>query len=141
MQSQTFILIIILSVSCSQKLIDKDSIYIKKVNLHPFLKDHDRRLLIKVNDSFIDSIDLYIDPGEGCNAYLSENSKVFILIDCNGDWFSIDKKTGKISYMGWKWKTDFTDTFVGVFKNYEEGIYYKIAKKKSEIYKFKDPIR
>lgn len=127
--------------SCLSKLdsIDKNSILIKIINQHPFLIDHGRALLIKKDDIIIDKVELYGDPGEGCNAYLSENDSSFVLVDCNGEWYSILKSTGKIKDLGWKWKAKLPERFIGVFKHPDSGGNYYLSDSFDVIYKFKDP--
>lgn len=142
MKKTTHILILILTIgilSCSHNMIDKNSILIKKVDRHPYLKNHGRKLIVKSGMIFNHKIDLYGDPGEGCNSYLSENDSSFILVDCNGEWYSIDKTKGKINRLGWNWNKDFPEKFVGVFKSVDGEIYYELSEKFNDIYKFKDP--
>src|SRR4030042_3259507 len=106
MKKTYFILMIILMIniiSCSSYSIEKESITVKKVNQHPLLKDHDRQLVVKTNKIFNKKKTLYSDPGDGCNSCLCENDSSFILIDCNGEWYSIDKLSGKIKDIGWRW--------------------------------------
>ncbi len=126
---------------CLDKIgsIDKNSILIKKINQHAFLEDHGRALIIKAGDIYIDKVELYGDPGEGCNAYLSENNSSFVLIDCNGEWYSISKSTGKIKDLGWKWKEKFPESYVGVFRQASCGANYSLSDSFDVIYKFKDP--
>ena len=127
-------------MSCSNNQINKDSILIKKINQHPYLEDHNRQLIVKKNKFFKIKIELYSDNGEGCSTYLSENDSTFIIVDCNGRWYSIDKNNGSILNLGWHWKEELPQKFVGVFKSQKNKEFYFLSNEIEEIYKYKDPI-
>ena len=136
------ILIAVLFFSCVKEKLELKSIKIVGINNHTFLIDHNRKLIISDrNKKELDTAKLYSDSGEGCNSYLFESGSNFILVDCNGSWFEIDKENGKINLEAWKWKKSLPQNYIGTFI-YENGK-YKMTKEKSlsieKIYKYKDP--
>lgn len=133
-----------LLASCTTR--DQIKLYTIKIaskTEHPLLEDHCRELVIfDKMDNIIDSINIYCDPGSGCNSYLFDTDSVYTLIDCNGIWYSIDKNTGKISDHNWNWLMEVPENYIGTYIR-AEGIYYMLKKEAeidlSEVYKFKDP--
>lgn len=84
---------------------------IKRINQHPTLTDHGRLLVImdkKGNN--IDQLEIYPDSGDGCNTYLFDEASAFVVVDCNGQWVSIDKKTGKLKRLEWRWQEPLPNT-------------------------------
>jgi hypothetical protein len=98
---------------------------------------------INKDGSIIDRQELYLDSGIGCDSYLFDNDQTFTVIDCNGNWFSIDKKTGKIQNNGWQWKKELPNNYVGTFMISWGQIEYSLVKEHGltveEVYRFKDP--
>ena len=133
---------------CDEKeQICHESIRITRIHQHPILVDHGRKLVIAKRIGFVlDEQELYGDPGEGCNAYLFDDKKKqqYILIDCNGQWLSISKESGKINTMGWLWEEEFPEYYVGTFNRAAGEWDYDLVKEekltKGMVYKFKDPL-
>ena len=109
MKSLIFTSLFLLSLLLpSKKQFNHESIQIVRIQQHPFLTDHRRKLItVDQKGKLIDEKLLYLDTGVGCNSYLFEGNNNFILIDCNGHWFNIDKQDGIITNLGWKWQKDF----------------------------------
>lgn len=86
---------------------------------------------------------LYCDPGSGCEAFLFETGNWFTLIDCNGQWYTIDLHTGSIKNLGWFWFKNLPENKIGVFHRNVGSIEYTLSKgssfSKDDVYKFKDP--
>ncbi len=117
---------------------------ITKIRKHPFLVDHQRKLIISdSNDAKIAEIKFYTDPGAGCNSYLFQNDSAYVIIDCNGVWYFIDHASGSILDKKWNWKFDIPEDHIGTFvrSNVDN---YDFIKEDSidmkEVYKFKEPI-
>lgn len=132
-------------MSCSNdNQIDIDSILIVKVNQHPTLIDHERKLMtINKNGLTIDELLLYPDSGDGCNSFVFDNGKSYILIDCNGQWFSINKENGQLTNEGWKWQEALPPIQLGVFTLGGNSTKYKFMIGDSstllDVYNYKDP--
>jgi hypothetical protein len=126
----------------SSEEITVDTIEIQRIGQHPFLVDHSKKLVIKNNSGeIIDKVKLYSDPGSGCNSYLYENDEIFILIECNGQWYSIEKKNGEIKNLGWNWLKETPENLIGTFIRSSELSTYELIKGKTlpGLYKYKDP--
>ena len=139
-----FIILTYFLVGCISNVYTKDSIIIIKEGNHPYLKDHCKRLLVVDGDgALIDGIKLYCDTGGGCNCYLFDTDNTFTLIDCNGQWYRIDKINGKISKDKWEWKKPIPRNYVGTFFNTLSNNYNLVEDTNGtsidEVYKFKDP--
>ncbi|POY34988.1 hypothetical protein C3K47_17165 [Solitalea longa] len=80
MKVWTIILIHVLLTSCSEvEQIDVNSIRIVKVNQHPFLADHERKLMtVDKKSKTMEVLTIYPDTGEGCEAYLFESGSKYI---------------------------------------------------------------
>ena len=120
------------------------SIRIEKFNQHPFLSDHDRKLITTDgNQRIIDELEIYSDSGSGCDSFLFDFGSKYIIIDCNGQWFSIDKNTGALKNEGWKWDEKLPDNPLGKFQATEDVSNYIYSPgtnfSKSDVYKYKDP--
>jgi len=145
MRFQTTILIVILLDSCSNVgQIDVNSIKIIKTNQHPFQSDHDRKLItVDRNQKTIDELQIYADSGDGCESYLFDSDSKYILVDCNGQWFSIDKTTGTLKNEGWNWEQKLPEVYLGKFQTVDKDSIYLYSPgtivQKSDIYKYKDP--
>lgn len=141
----TTILIVILLDSCSNVgPVDINSIRIIKTNQHPFLQDHDRKLVtVDKNQKTIDELQIYPDSGDGCDSYLFDNHSEYILVDCNGQWFSINKMTGTLKNEGWKWNKKLPDNCLGKFQTADNDSVYRYSPgtnfQANDIYKYKDP--
>lgn len=131
--------------ACSRDVeIAKISINIQRVNQHPYLMDHDRELqVINESGTFLDKIQMYPDAGSGCNAYLYENGRSFIVVDCNGQWYSISKETGRIHKEKWEWERSLPSHFIGTYKkgvgvqSYVLDTTHIVSS--STVYQYKDP--
>jgi len=83
---------------------------------HQFLREYKRFLkIISPINSEVISIELQSDIGTGANSYLYEDAKSFILVDCNGNWYSINKKNGSIILIGNFWKKKIPYNYLGTF--------------------------
>lgn len=145
MRYLTIIIAFILLDSCSNVgQVDVDSIRIVKLNQHPALIDHDRKLItVDKNKRVIDELAIYPDAGSGCESFLFNSGSKYILIDCNGQWFSIEKSTGTLKNEGWKWNEQLPDHPLGKFhtSNIAPNYIYtpETNFKMNEVYKYKDP--
>lgn len=142
MKKLIFLFVLIQFLSCSQieKNIDLSSLKIKVVNQHSFLPDHDRLLIVQNENDIIDKIELYSDAGSGCETYVFENDSAFTLIDCNGQWFSVDKASGQIEALDWAWQKQLPENRKGAFVFDKSVNEYKLSDTVGIIYKYKDPI-
>lgn len=136
---------IVFLINCfPQEKIDENAIKIIRVGQHPFLTDHCKQLIIEdKSGKILAKEELYCDPGNGCNSYLFNTGTSFTLIDCNGQWFVIDKSSGQIKNNGWNWHKELPKKVVGVYsKKYGEIEYeFKVIDilTRDQVYKFKDP--
>ncbi len=93
-------------ISCkenvSRKLTASD-IRIELEKNNPFLSEFKRTLEVNV-DGDSEQAELKFDSGSGCNSYLFEEENRFIITDCDGTWYTIDKSTHKISPLGRYWR-------------------------------------
>jgi hypothetical protein len=124
--------------------IDFTSIQIVRFNQHPWFIDHDRKLVTLDNKGeIIDELKIYPDSGAGCNSYIFDAVGRYILIDCNGQWFSIEKSTGQIKNDGWKWWKPLPSHQLGVLRRQDKEVNYKLVVEKKtsmrDVYKYKDP--
>ena len=127
-----------------QEKIDEDAIKIIKVDQHPFLRDHCRVLIIEDESGHIlAKEELYCDPGSGCSSYLFDTDASFTLIDCNGQWFEIDKNSGQIKNNGWNWHKELPKKNVGIYNKKYGEMEYELevidVLSRDQVYKFKDP--
>ena len=134
-----FILVQFLSCSQVEKNIDLSSLKIKVINQHSFLTDHDRLLIVQNENDIIDKFELYSDAGSGCETYVFENDSAFTLIDCNGQWFSVDKVSGQIEALDWAWQKQLPENRKGAFVFDKSLNEYKLIDTVGKIYKYKDP--
>ena len=132
-------------MSCSpDKQVSIDSIRVVKIDQHPTLVDHERKLVI-VDEAgqTIDELKTYPDTGDGCDLFLFDTDDKFVLIDCNGHWFSVEKTTGQLTNEGWKWQETLPTNQLGVFKRGDDKTKYKFVTESGstmgDVYKFKDP--
>lgn len=124
--------------------IEVDSIKIKRLNQHPTLADHDRKLItVDRNKEIIDELEIYPDSGKGCQSFLFDTDSKYLLIDCNGRWFSIDKAAGTLKDEGWKWNEKLPNQPLGKFQtsNKDPNYVYTAGTNfnKDDVYKYKDP--
>jgi len=139
-----FTLINLLTFCSVSAQVDQNSIVVNKIKQHPFLVDHCKKLTVfdELNN-ILDEIEMYCDPGEGCNSYLFDTKKTFTVIDCNGQWYLINKKTGKISTEEWEWEKALPTIYLGTFVREKGAERYSIVIEPRisirKIYKFKDP--
>ncbi len=102
-----------------------NQIKVQAYNHHPFLIDHDRRLVIISEDGHvIDSQLLFPETGEGCSSALFQNGNDFRFVDCDGDVYQIDSKKGTIEGVDWDWKVAQPDKgYIGSYY-YNSSLYY-----------------
>ena len=91
----------------------------------------------------IDREELYCDGGFGCDAHLFERDDQFVLIDCQGQWYGIEKNTGQIDRLGWNWKEEPPENYLGVFSR-QPAVLYRFSLSEDrptleELYRVKDP--
>jgi hypothetical protein len=148
MRNQYFIYFIVLCASCNPTALKikimPENIKVRKIDKHPFLSDHRKRIVVMDNaGTEISSMKMYIDTGEGCDSNLFEIDTAFVLIDCNGQWFYINKKTGRISKETWEWRKPLPGEYVGTFISKPGNDFYEINKRGNisidSVYKYKDP--
>lgn len=137
-----FILISGFNFPSKGKKIAIENIEIVKIEKHPFLVDHKKLLRIQYNDRILSQEKMFVDPGAGCISFLFEEKSEFILIECNGNWYSISKQKGKIKSIGWYWEKDLPSNYVGryvrgVADKYEFIPESKISKE--SVYQYKSP--
>ena len=139
------ILYVSMLTSCSNSApVDANSIVVVKTNQHPFLVDHNRELrTVDKEGNTIDDAELYTDSGEGCNSYLFDTDQTYTVIDCNGHWYLINKKTGKIDNNTWQWQKELPASYIGTFKRAAGQIEYSLTKENNitleQVYQVKDP--
>lgn len=109
---------------------------------HSFLRDHGRLLqTIDGNGNIIDSEILYSDAGSGTSTHLFIDSSVYIIVDANGMWFSVDFATGQIIDVEWRWQQPLPKNYYGQFIYSREG--YVLEKRDTvnpaDVYLWKDP--
>lgn len=123
--------------------VDIGSIRIIRVHQHPFLGDHDRALIIvDKNGTIVNKVELYPDSGSGCAAYLFDSDNHYILIDCNGQWFTVDKQTGTLNKNEWQWRKKMPDIRLGRFVLDKDSVYAFSSGRnfqESDVYTYKDP--
>lgn len=132
-------------VSCGgNESITKKALRIEQIGVDRFGRKHCKNLIIQNEEGKeLDHARLYCNPSTGCNVHLFESTEAFTLIDCNGHWFSVSKKTGKIDNLGWRWLNDYPDNLIGVFHREEKDMHYELKAKTEtslkEVYKYMDP--
>lgn len=123
MKKIIYILLCCFLISCSSK---EDNIYelytsnftinISLEKNHQFLREYKRFLkIISKDGTKLSSIDLQQDVGTGASSYLYDNSNNYILVDCNGNWYSINKKSGHIILLGNYWQKKIPYHYLGTF--------------------------
>lgn len=117
------ILLFLILVSCNKKDQNIYSMPVKNFNIemlieknHLFLREYKRHLIISSKDNEeLKSLRLKDDNGTGANSYLFEDEKNYIVIDCDGSWYFIDKKTGKINLTENFWMKSPPKNYLGTF--------------------------
>lgn len=93
------------------------NVFVGKENQHPFLVDHDRRLVVAMADGhIIDSRKLETDPGEGCPAFLFDAASDLLVVDCNDTYYHISKSTGAIRQVEWRWNETPAEKYLGTYR-------------------------
>jgi len=138
-----FISLAIILVGCNTTVeeIKTSDIKIFKIDKHPFLVDHKKKLVVELPDKSVNEILLYSDLGSGCNSHLFEDEKYFVLIDCNGQKCLIDKKIGTITKPEWTWQEPLPEKYICTYTRDIGDEYKRIQLKPTmkDVYKFKDP--
>lgn len=96
-------------------VLSAEEVRIVAVDSHPFLADHKRELQIPRADGSIDKVGLFPDFGPGCSAFLFRDDQGFVLIDCNGYWYFLNREEGGVRDYEWRWNADLPDEYIGVF--------------------------
>ncbi|MGC3946410.1 MAG: hypothetical protein QM762_18130 [Chryseolinea sp.] len=139
------LLMTILLINCtSRRPSGTSSIQVVRFSQHPMFVDHHRRLVtVDKNGGTIDELEMYPDSGSGCDSYLFDSGEEYVLVDCNGQWFRIDKATGKLEKDEWTWRKELPSAGLGVFKRQRYDVHYELVTGEkisvNEVYKFKDP--
>ncbi|WP_341528994.1 hypothetical protein WKK05_06635 [Nostoc sp. UHCC 0302] len=117
-------------------------LYVNVVNLHPFLVDHEKVLIIQDNQKQLKQIPLYADAGLGSPAFLFKQGKDIILIDSNGYWYKFNQQAVLIEKL-WKWDEDLPKGFIGIIAYDKQKNDYILIKNKNiaknDVYRYKDP--
>lgn len=138
------VLLAFLLHSCfSVEQLEVAAIRIEKIDQHPTFPDHNRKLVtVDKSHRVIDALVLYPDSGNAWESFLFDSISRYSLIDCNGQWFSIDKATGRLKNEGWKWNEKLPDTRLGRFSMPHEGSSYVYSSEtdfnEDSVYKYKD---
>ncbi|AZB00015.1 hypothetical protein EG359_10435 [Chryseobacterium joostei] len=135
-------------ISCSEKKQNVYKVTLVNFNIgivlkknHLYLKEYKRYLTIfsKKNEE-LESIKLMEDNGTGANSYLYQDKNNYIIIDCDGSWYSIDKKKGNISLIGNFWLKEPPKNYLGTFMLTSDSNKINFVKqeevKLSDIYKY-----
>lgn len=117
------ILLFFILVSCGKNDNNGYKMSVKNFNIemslkrnHLFLREYKRDLIISSKDNEeLKKINLKEDNGTGANSYLYENEEEYIIIDCDGSWYSINKKTGNINLIGNFWLKSPPENYLGTF--------------------------
>jgi len=81
-----------------------------------FLREYKRYLVISSKDNNeLESVMLKDDNGTGANSYLYEDVENYIIIDCDGTWYSVNKKTGDLNLIGNFWLKNPPKNYLGTF--------------------------
>lgn len=81
-----------------------------------FLREYKRYLVISSKgNNELESVMLKDDNGTGANSYLYEDVENYIIIDCDGAWYSINKKTGDLNLIGNFWLKNPPKNYLGTF--------------------------
>ncbi len=124
---------------------DSTSIIITSVNHPPIDPDHCKNLKIvdPVTNEVVDQEILYCDYDLGCTTFLYDEDNYFILIDCNGQWFRIDKVSGAIEKQQWTWQkplpTNYLGTFVMSLTDSQFSLRKNVTPTIETVYQYKDP--
>ena len=122
--------------------ITPEDIQVLKIKKHPLLVDYTKLLRITQEGNILDEEPMFQDPGAGCPSSLFEEEEAYILIECNGFWYSIDKQKGKITVLGWKWEAPLPKHYLGTFMRSYEAPYTLIQQatiQPTDVYLIKDP--
>jgi hypothetical protein len=114
------------------------------VNMHPFLTDHEKQLVIVPPKGDVIRVALYPEPGgsqTSTNLYKDDQGR-FVAIDCNGIWLTIDPADGRVVSCQWRWQEATPKRYLGTFAAGNLVVYqFTPAEQGPEppIYGFKDP--
>ncbi len=136
-----FIALLINSCNTGTENITASDIKILKTNKHPFLVDHEKKLVVTLNDQSTNEVVMYLDTGSGCNSNLFEDEEYFILIECNGQEYLIEKSTGEIIQGDWKWLSPLPNNYVHTYVRSRQDEYEtaQLEINLMDVYKYKDP--
>lgn len=99
---------------CSEK-IDFNNIHIELKKNNALLREYKRFLIISCKDNVLDKVELQSDIGNGVKTYLYDTELNYIVIDCNSNWYTINKKNGKINYLGEFWMKPTPKKYLGTY--------------------------
>jgi len=111
---------------------------------HPFLHDHGRALIVLTRSGGVVSVPLLGEPGglgPISNLYRGDDGNL-ILIDMNGIWFTISKRSGRILLCESRWEEATPQQYLGRFEQGEGAVYGFVSRDAAQeepIYLFKDP--
>ena len=137
------ILVLVSTCGHQNTTITKNDIKIIHLKDHPILVDHEKAIVVEQKGKRIDQIKGYTDTGVGCDAYLFEEKTQFIVIECNGTIYSINKTGGKIKNEEWSWMNPLPKNYVGTFIHQrgsnEYTLIHKPPQSLEEVYQVKYP--
>ena len=139
----TLILFSLIAGGCNigTESIEASDIKVLKTDKHPFLIDHSKKLAVTLSDKSTNEVPMYLDPGSGCQSNLFEEEDYFILIECNGQEYLIEKGTGEITKGDWKWLSPLPTNYVQTYVRspLDEYDTVQLDINLMDVYKFKDP--
>ena len=113
----------------SSKEINVDSIRIITVNQHAVLSEHCRKLLIQNKAGHVvDEENLYCPGGQTCAANLYDTGSTFTIIDCNAQWYVIQKSNGDLEKQQQPDKTTIPEGYLGAYTWDEASQSYNLAR-------------
>ncbi|UKB85393.1 hypothetical protein LF887_07160 [Chryseobacterium sp. MEBOG06] len=117
-----YILLVFILLHCSEKKdiykipLSSFNVGISLTKNHLFLREYKRYLVISSKENNeLESLRLKDDNGTGANSYLYDAGERYIIIDCDGTWYSIDKESGRINLIGKFWMKLPPTTYLGTF--------------------------
>lgn len=139
-----FLAIALLLVNCAGNYsIDETCVKVVGTEQNPYMEGSCRQLIIiDKKQIIITQTDLFCDGDWGCKSYLFDTDGTYTLIDCNGKWLGIDKRTGEITDLGKHWGQKLPANYVGTFIKHLGAAEYTLIKETpvgvKQVYQYKD---